>query len=120
MSETEFNANEVVAGFPLLSIRHALQWVGVMPDRDDIKTVAEALKCSASQAERILETLEERGFVTKAPKKRQWDQTAEGYQLSRKWQPPRRLHPVIDRDDENNATNTGFESKTSPEPVVTS
>lgn len=110
MSETEFNANEVVAGFPLLSIRHALQWVGVMPDRDDIKTVAEALKCPASQAERILETLEERGFVTKAPKKRQWDQTAQGYRLSRGWQPPRRLHPVIERDDENNATNYGFET----------
>lgn len=110
MSEPEFDANEVVAGFPLLSIRHALQWVGMMDDRDDIKSVADALKCPPSQAERVLESLEERGFVTKAAKKRQWDQTPLGWQLSRRWQPPRRLHPVIERDDQGNATNRGFDT----------
>lgn len=110
MPETEFDANEVVAGFPLLSIRHALQWVGLMDDRDDIKSVAESLKCPNSQAERVLETLEERGFVTKTAKKRQWAQTPLGWRLSRTWQPPRRLHPVIERDDQGNATNQGFDT----------
>jgi hypothetical protein len=114
MPAKEFDATEVVAGFPLPSIRHALQWVGVMDDRDDIKTVAEALKCPNSQAERVLENLEERGFVAKGTRKRQWEQTPLGWRLSHEWQPPRRIHPVIvrddDDDDDDDVINRGFDT----------
>ena len=83
----EFNAYEVIAGFPLLAIRRAISWVGVMDDRDDIKTVAESLGCPYPQAERVLEALERRGFVSRTKVPRQWENTEFARQL-RHWQPP--------------------------------
>jgi hypothetical protein len=107
--DQEFNAAEVIAGFPLLSIRRALLHVGMMPDRDDIKLVAESLGCRPNQAESVLQAMERRGLVTKAQKKRQWEVTDLGRDLRWHWKPPRRMQPVIDRDDDSDAVNEGFE-----------
>jgi hypothetical protein len=110
MEKEEFTASEVVAGFPLVSIKRALSHVGLMDDRDDIKIVAEALRCPRGQAEGVLDTLERRGFVTKAGKKNKWDMTPLGNRLRFHWKPPRRIEPVIERDEDSAAINEGFES----------
>jgi len=110
MEPHEFDPGEVIAGFPLVGIKRALTWVGVMEDRDDIKNVAKALGCPLGQAERVLEALERRGFVTKAPKKRQWETTPLGNRLHFEWKPPRRIQPAIEREDEGDANNEIFES----------
>jgi hypothetical protein len=99
VEKPEFNAYEVIAGFPLLAIRRAISWVGVMDDRDDIKTVADSLGCPYPQAERVLETLERRGFVSRTKAARQWENTQLGHELHR-WQPPRRTQPVSERDED--------------------
>jgi hypothetical protein len=108
VEKSDFDASEIIAGFPLPSIKRAIAWVGIMDDRDDIKNVADALGCQRPQAERVLEALERRGLVVKSAKKRQWDTTALGWQLRFQWQPPRRIEPVIDRDEETDAINEGF------------
>lgn len=108
VEKTEFDASEVIAGFPLTSIKRAIAWVGIMDDRDDIKNVADALGCQRPQAERVLEALERRGLVTKSAKKHQWDTTQLGWQLRFQWQPPRQIEPVIDREEETDAINEGF------------
>jgi len=95
----EFNAYEVIAGFPLLAIRRAISWVGLMDDRDDLKIVSDSLGCPYSQAERVLETLERRGFVAKTKNPRQWVTTRLAHQLGI-WQPPRRFEPAIERDED--------------------
>lgn len=110
MEQPEFDASEVIAGFPLASIKRALTWVGLMDDRDDIKNVADALHCPSGQAERVLEALERRGLVTKAAHKRQWETTDLGKRLNYHWHPPRRIEPVIEREAGRGATNEVFET----------
>jgi hypothetical protein len=110
MEKTEFDANEVIAGFPLASIKRALAWVGVMEDRDDIKNVAKALRCPPGQAERVLEALERRGLVSKTARKRQWETTALGHRLKYYWQTPRKIEPAIEREAERGAINQVFDS----------
>jgi len=99
VEKPEFNAYEVIAGFPLLAIRRAISWVGFMDDRDDVKTVADRLGCQYAQAERVLETLERRGFVERTKNPRQWETTRLAHQLQ-SWQPPRRFEPAIERDED--------------------
>ncbi len=110
MEQKEFDAGEVIAGFPLASIKRALTWVGVMEDRDDIKNVASALRCPPGQAERVLDALERRGLVSKAARKRQWETTPLGHRLKYYWQPPRKLEPAIEREAERGASNQVFET----------
>jgi hypothetical protein len=106
--ESEFDANERVAGFPLAGIQRALGWVGIMDDRDDIKCVAEALHCPPSQAARVLDELEKRGFVTRAGMKNQWKHTEKGWRLAHAWQSSRRLIPAI--ESPSTGTNLILES----------
>lgn len=106
----EFNANELIAGFPLPSIQRAMVHIGIMDDRDDVKTVAGTLKCPENQAVRVLEELERRGLVTKTKKRKQWDKTEHGHRLAYYWQAPRKLVPAIERGDASEVTNMGFES----------
>jgi hypothetical protein len=110
MKQPEFDASEIIAGFPLTEVKRALAWVGVMPDRDDIENVQDALNCPPHQAERLLEALENRGFVVKTAKDRQWDTTQLGHQLTLYWKPPRRMHPAIEREEESGIHSEGFES----------
>jgi hypothetical protein len=42
----EFDANERIAGLSMLSIKRAMQWVGIMERRDDVDQVATALGLS--------------------------------------------------------------------------
>ena len=105
----EFDANEPIAGFPLVSIQKALVWVGVMDDRDDIKSVGEALGCGPRQAAGVLDDLERRGLVAKGKKRNQWAKTEKGHRLAFQWEPPRRYRPVIERDDKGNPGNEQLE-----------
>lgn len=95
MEEKDFDANERIAGFSLLSIKQAIQLVGLMEDRDDVKHVSTVLKCGRDQARRILERLEERGLVEKTPKRNRWKTTALGHKLAFDWHPPRTFRPAI-------------------------
>jgi ribosomal protein S19E (S16A) len=106
----EFDANDRILGFSLLSIKRALQWVGMMEDRDDIDYVAEALGCPEQQALRVLEELEHRGLVTKAQKKRQWVTTPKGHRLALYWHPPRVLRPAIEYEAGPGSINEQFEA----------
>ena len=81
MATADFDPAEMIAGFPLLSIKRALVFVGIMDDRDDIKLVADALASSRSQAERVLGALERRGLVAPTRAKKQWTKTQLGWQL---------------------------------------
>jgi hypothetical protein len=101
----EFDPNDRIAGFSLLSIKRALTMVGIMEDRDDIAHVARELSCPPAQALRVLEELERRGLVTKGKKKRQWNTTQKGHQLVWYWHPPRILRPAIEYDAEPGSIN---------------
>lgn len=92
----EFDPDDRIAGFSLLSIKRALTMVGIMEDRDDIAHVARSLGCPQPQAIRVLEELERRGLVKRGSKKRQWDTTQKGHQLVWYWHPPRVLRPAIE------------------------
>src|SRR5262245_61601009 len=107
MDREQFNVTETIGGFALTRIRRAMLFVGLMPDRDDIQTIAESLGCPSRQAESVLQALERRGLVTKAEQKRQWDITPLGKHLRFSWKPPRRLQPAIERDDDSGATSQG-------------
>ena len=109
MGEDEFDANDRVAGFSMVSVQRALSTVGFMDDRDDIKNVAEALACPPRQALRVLEELERRELVTKTAKSNQWKSTPKGFRLAFHWLPPRRFSPAIERASRS-GTGTGFES----------
>lgn len=110
MARQTFDATELIAGFPLARIKQALFWIGLERDRDDIEIIADGLRCGRPQAERVLEVLERRGFVTRASKKNRWEQTPLGRELSFCWHPPRRLEPVIQREEETNACNEIFDA----------
>lgn len=99
MENADFDPAETIAGFPLLSIKRALGWVGIMDDRDDVALAADALTCSRSQAERLLAALERRGFVTPTPVKNQWKTTPLGWQLGMHWKPPPWIEPAIALED---------------------
>jgi hypothetical protein len=101
MEKPVFDGSETIGGFPLLKIKHALSFVGILDDRDDIATVADALACPRPQAERVLGALERRGFVARTGLNNKWDKTALGKQLTYQWQPPPRLEPAINRDDDD-------------------
>src|SRR4051794_19677440 len=107
MEKADFDSGETIAGFPLLRIKHALGWVGIMDDRDDVARVSEALACPRSQAERVLAALERRGLVTPTTVKNQWNTTRLGWELAHRWKPPPRLEPAIalEDDDDSNAIN---------------
>lgn len=96
--DEEFDGNDRVLGFSLVSIKRALGWVGIMDDRDDVRSVSQALKCPEQQAIRVLEELERRGFVAKTEKRRQWTTTPKGHRLAFFWLPPRRFSPAIERE----------------------
>ena len=101
--ETDFDANTMVAGFPLVKIKAALTWVGIMEDRDDVKNVADALLCHRPQASHVLEELEQQGYVTRSGKRGQWETTDRGRSLVFHWQPPRKLESAIEREDDDGA-----------------
>ncbi len=107
MEKPDFNPSETIAGFPLLRIKHALGWVGILEDRDDVAHVSEALACPRSQAEGVLAALERRGLVTPTAVKNQWKTTQLGWQLAFRWKPPPRLTPAIalEDDDDSKAIN---------------
>ena len=111
MEKADFDPAETIAGFPLLSIKRALGWVGIMDDRDDVARVAEALTCPRSQAERVLAALERRGMVTPTAVKTQWKTTKLGWQLAMHWKPPPRIEPAIalENDDDSEAINEVFD-----------
>jgi hypothetical protein len=109
MTEDDFDANERVAGFSLVSIKRALGWIGIMDDRDDIKSVVEALKCPPRQALRVLEELERRELITKTAKRNQWQTTPKGHRLAFYWLPPRRFIPAIERASRP-VSGMGFDS----------
>jgi hypothetical protein len=92
----DFDPNDRIAEFSLLSIKRTLQMVGIMEDRDDIAHVASSLSCPPQQALRVLEELERRGLVARTAKKRQWVTTPRGWQLAIIWHPPRVLRPAIE------------------------
>src|SRR4051794_12840176 len=104
MEKADFDPAETIAGFPLLSIKHALCWVGIMDDRDDVALVAEALACPRSQAERVLAALERRGLVAPTTVKNQWKTTPLGWQLATRWKPPPRIEPAIALEDDDDST----------------
>lgn len=106
--DDEFDANDRVLGFSLVGIKRALGWVGIMDDRDDVRSVSQALTCPEQQAIRVLEELERRGFVTKTEKRRQWKTTQKGHRLGFYWLPPRRFNPAIER--ESSRCGQGFQS----------
>ena len=106
----EFDANERIAGFSMLSIKRAMQLIGIMEDRDDIDHVAQSLGCPPQQALRVLEELEHRGLVTKAQKKRQWDTTQKGHRLAMYWHPPRVLRPAIEYESGPGSINEQFKA----------
>jgi hypothetical protein len=95
MEEEDFDANERIAGFSLLSIKQAIQLVGLMDDRDDVKHAATVLKCGRDQARCVLEKLEQRGLVEKTSKRNRWKMTALGHKLAFYWHPPRTFRPAI-------------------------
>ena len=109
-TEEQFDATEMIAGFPLPSIQRALAYVGMLDSRDDIKNVSDGLRCPAHQALRVLEELERRGFVTKLKKAKHWDLTQRGRALAYYWKPPRKLHPAIEREDTDIACIESFGS----------
>ena len=106
----EFDPNERIAGFSLLSIKHALTMVGIMEDRDDIAHVARSLGCPEQQAVRVLEELERRGLVTKGPKRKQWDTTKKGHRLVWYWHPPPVLRPAIEYEASRGSINEEFQA----------
>lgn len=103
MEKADFDPAETIAGFPLLSIKRALGWVGLMDDRDDIALVADALSCPRKQAERVLAAAEQRGLVTPTQVKNQWKTTPLGGQLARRWKPPPRIEPAIALEGEGDS-----------------
>ena len=50
----DFDVVERVCGFSLVSIKSAVALVGIMDDRDDVRTVGTALHCHDHQALRVL------------------------------------------------------------------
>jgi hypothetical protein len=92
--EQDFDANERIAGFSLLSIRDAIQLVGLTVDHDDVRHVSTVLKCGRDQALHVLERLEQRGLLEKKGKNR-WKMTPIGHKLAFDWHPPRTLRPAI-------------------------
>jgi hypothetical protein len=95
MEEKDFDANERIAGFSLLSIKQAIQLVGIGEDRDDVKHVSTVLKCGRDQALGVLERLEQRGLLEKEAKRNRWKTTALGHKLAFYWHPPRTFRPAI-------------------------
>jgi predicted transcriptional regulator len=95
MEEKDFDANERIAGFSLLSVKKAIQLLAMSEDGDDVKHVSTALKCGRDQAQRVLEKLEERGLVEKTSKRSRWKTTALGVKLAFHWHPPRTFRPAI-------------------------
>ena len=111
MENADFDPSERIAGFPLLSIKRALGWVGITDDRDDVALVAEALSCPRPQAERVLTAAERRGLVTPTAAKNQWKTTPLGWQLAVHWKPPSSIEPAIalDDDEDSKAINEIFD-----------
>ena len=107
---TDFDPNQVIAGFPLVKIRGALSLLGLMDDRDDVAEVAKSLLCHAPQAIRVLEELERQGFVARTAKARQWQKTERGRELAYHWHPPRKMDPVIERETERGVYTEVFDS----------
>jgi len=103
MEKADFDPAETIAGFPLLSIKRALGWVGIMEDRDDIALVADALSCPRKQAERVLAAAEQRGLVTPTQVKNQWKTTPLGSQLAWQWKPPPRIEPAVALEDDGDS-----------------
>ena len=95
MDEKDFDADERIAGFSLLSIRDAIQLVGLMEDQDDVKHLSTVLKCGRDQARGVLEKLEQRGLVERMSKRNRWKVTALGHKLAFDWHPPRTFRPAI-------------------------
>jgi hypothetical protein len=95
MDEKDFDADERIAGFSLLSIRDAIQLVGLMEDQDDVKHVSAVLKCGRNQARGVLEKVEQLGLVERASKRNRWKVTALGHKLAFYWHPPRACRPAI-------------------------
>ena len=110
MAEQDFDANELIAGFPLLRIKRALSSFVLIRPRDDVKVLAQTLRCPPRQALRVLDELERRGLVTKMTKPKRWEPTPKGNQLAYHWHPPRRFLPAIERDPESSMPNQGLES----------
>jgi hypothetical protein len=106
----EFDPDERICGFSMLSIKRAMQLIGIMEDRDDVDHVADSLCCPPQQALRVLEELEQRGLVTKAQKKRQWDTTQKGHRLALHWHPPRVLRPAIEYEAGAGSINEQFKA----------
>lgn len=111
-TEEQFDATEIIAGFPLPSIQRALANVCMLESKDSVQNVAEGLRCPSRQAARVLEELERRGFVVKSNKRAHWDLTQRGKALAFYWKPPGRLHPAIEREDADIACMESFGSAT--------
>ncbi len=109
LTPEQFDATETIAGFSLVSIKRALSHVGLMDDRDDIKSVSDSLHCPEQQALRVLEELEKRGYVEKSAKRKQWNTTRRGWSLVIEWHPPRRFQPALEREDKDRVTLECFD-----------
>lgn len=110
MAAGEIDPNERIGGFALPKVQRALGLVGLLDDRDDIKTVADTLQCPRGQAHGVLEALERKGFVKPTAKKNQWEKTREGTIFAWQWKAPRQLTPAIEREHPTGQGNQGFES----------
>lgn len=111
MEQQEFDANEVIGGFPLPQIRRAVSQVGlhIFNERDDVTAVAAELGCPRHQARRVLVALEKHGFVVSTTTPERWEKTTKDYRLAWEWRPPRKFTPIIDRGSEPRC-GQGFES----------
>jgi hypothetical protein len=95
MEQKDFDANERIAGFSLLSVKRAIQFLGMNEDQSDAKHVSTVLGCGLAQARQVLERLEQRGLIEKTSKRNRWKTTPLGNELSFSWQPPRTFRPAI-------------------------
>lgn len=111
MENADFNPAETLAGFPLLSIKRALGFVGILDDRDDVALVAQALSCRRPQAAQVLAAAERRGLVRPTQVKNQWETTPLGWQLAMHWKPPARIEPAVALEDvpDSKAINEVFD-----------
>jgi len=106
----DIDPNAMIAGFPPLSIKHAL-WDLVLHDGSDgTAKFAAALGCGLNQATDVLETLEKGGFIARIGKRKKWDLAPRGHHMVFYWKPPRRFTPAIEREEEPDVCGEIIES----------